>query len=157
MSKIMEKILASAPDDDYIIRAIVIESKGQDPIRLCDEYEDLELGGHMHRGSNISISLPKKSTNGQQNLSFGLWNAHGEALEYVDKALRNNDIVYVTLYEYLASDLDNFVTKTKPMNVKGGSFRGIQAKFDASFQDLLNSAFPRERYTDKTAPAIQYM
>ena len=156
MSEALKIAYASAPIDEFLINALEIEIDGIEPLLICDGYEHQVLGGRNFRPSSISVSLPRKANTGQQNLVFGLWNAYGEAQEYVDKALSTNSSVKVTYYQYLSSDKDNYALKLPAMTVVGGTFQGIQAKFEASYQDLLNLAFPRERYTSETSPAIQY-
>lgn len=154
---VLAEVYASNPQDEYIIHALEIKINGEEPIRVCNGYEDLMLSGHEYEAGSISVSLPKRTNTGQQTLVFGLWNVYGVAQDYVTRALESNSIVFVTYHQYLGSDTDNPISSTPLMPIIGGTFSGVQARFEASFQDLLNTAFPRQRYTSETAPGIQYM
>lgn len=154
---ILAEIYASNPSDDFIIHALEIVLNENESVRVCTGFEDKLLSGKHYEAGSISVSLPKRTNTGQQTLTFGLWNISGIAQDYVTRALEAYEVVYVTYYQYLNSDLDNPVDQTQKMPIVGGSFSGITARFEASFHDLLNTAFPRERFTSETAPAIQYM
>lgn len=156
MSELFKRFCASAPVDLYVIRALEIRFKDE-VVRICDGYEDLMLGGELYQASDIGIQLPRRSTNGQQKLNFEIYNATGIVDKYIDIALEQNESVFVTLYEYLSNDLENYQTKIPPMSISGGIVQGMSVKIEAGFQDLLNMTFQRDRYTSATAPGIQFL
>lgn len=156
MNEKLKEVFASNPVDIYVIRALDITLKDE-VVRICDGYEDLTLGGNKYIASDIGITIPKKSTNGQQKLNFEIFNATGEVERYIDQALEENITVMVTFYEYLSNDLERFASKIPPMAVSGGVTQGMSVKIEAEFQDTLNMTFQRERYTSETSPGIQYI
>lgn len=156
MSELLKTVYASNPDDLYIIHAIEIEVANMPPILVCDGYVDRVLGGRKFEAGNITVSLPRRASAGAQKLNFGIWNAQGKAIDYVDKALESNSSALVTYYQYLDNDLDNPVMMTKKMNVKEGKFSNNTAVFEAQYHDMLNTQFPRPTYNSKSAPALQY-
>lgn len=156
MSDILKEYFASAPVDIYDIVALDIVFNNK-TIRICDGYENMMLGGNEYLASNIAVNLPNRSTTGQQNLTFGIWNATGEVQKLIDEALGGNHSVTAIVYQYLSNDLDSYANIVSPMNVVGGTIQGIGIKIDCSYHDLLNDKYPRETYNDKSSPGIQWL
>lgn len=152
---------ASAPTDELAIATIEVQVPGNDPIRICNGYEDQWLGvdGVMRffEAGSLSVALPAKNTTGQQTLRFGVSAVSGMAQRYVDDALASGQVSTMIFREYLLSDPTTPARRPYLMTIVGGAFEGADATFEGSYYDLLNSAWPRERYTAQTAPGIQYL
>lgn len=158
---VLSVVYASAPTDEVIIPALIIDVPDAEPIRICCGFEDHLLGvdgayQHFEAGS-LSIALPKKDTSGQQSLTFGVANVNGIAQRHVDTALESGESVLMTYLEFLASDKSAPASRPYKMILAGGQFEGVEAQFEGSYQDLLNTAWPRERYTAQNAPGIKYL
>jgi len=158
---IIDIVYASAPAAEVIIPTLEIQIPGKDPIRVCMGFEDQMLGidgdYYLFEAGSISISLPKKNTSGQQSLTFGVANLDGRDQEYVDAALESGEMVPLIYREYLASDKSAPARQPLTMVMTGGSMEGGESRFEASFYDLLNAAWPRERYTAESAPGLRYL
>lgn len=152
---------ASAPTDEVAIASLEINVPGHDPIRICNGYEDQWLGidgvYRFFEAGSLSVALPAKNTTGQQTLSFGVPGVNGIAQRYVDDALEAGEVVTMTYRMYLVSDKSAPAERPRVMTVVGGGFEGADATFEGSYYDLLNSAWPRERYTVESAPGVQYL
>lgn len=152
---------ASAPTDEVAIATIEINVPGKPPIRVCNGFEDQYLGvdgvPQLFEAGSLSVSLPAKNTTGQQTLRFGIAGVDGIAQRHVDDALAAGEVVTMTYRMYLASDTSAPAERPRVMTVVGGHFEGGEVVFEGSYFDLLNSAWPRERYTAETAPGIQYL
>lgn len=157
----LQVVYASRPTDDFIIRTLEINVAGQPPIRICQGYKDyvLRVNGVpvLFEGGALSVSLPAKNSTGQQTLTFGVSGVNGIANKYVELALESDDIAIMTYREYLNSDRTAPARKPYVMSILGGAFEGPDAIFDGGYYDLLNSAWPRDRYTSITAPGTQYL
>lgn len=158
---ILAKVYASAPTDQVLIPSIEILVPGKPPIRICVGFENQLLGVngvyHEFEAGSISIALPKKDTTGNQRLSFGVSNINGTAQEYIDSALESGVKIPLIYREYLSTDLSAPARKPYELIITGGSLVEGEARFEASYHDLLNSAWSRERYTAETAPGIRYL
>lgn len=158
---ILATVYASAPAAEVIIPALEIRVPGKDPIRVCGGYEDHTLGvggsDYLFKAAPIAVSLPKRDTSGQQNLAFAVAGLDGTEQAHIEAALEDDELVEIVYLEYLASDKTAPARVPLVMVVVGGVIEGMEAKFEASFYDLLNSAWPRERYTAESAPGLKYL
>lgn len=157
---ILSVVYASAPAGEVIIATLEIVVPGHPPIRICDGYENHMLGvdgqmTHFEAGS-LQVALPARNTTGQQTLSFGVANVNGIAQRYVDDALEAGEQVKLVYRAYLESDKSAPAERPRTMTLNGGQFQRGEAVFEAGYYDLLNAAWPRERYTAETAPGIRY-
>lgn len=160
MTTILKTVYASG-GSDVIIPSIEIQIAGLEPIRICQGFEDQLLGVdgtyHLFEAGSLSVSLPALNTSGQQNLNFGVANVNGVAQQYVDHALETDERVILIYREYLESDKSAPAKRPYTMIIRGGRFEAGEAEFQASYYDLLNVAWPRERYTAQNAPGIKYL
>lgn len=158
---ILAVVYASAPTDEVIIPTLEIQLPGGAPIRICVGFEDQYLGVdgayQMFEAGSLSISLPSKNTSGQQTLAFGVAGVNGRAQRYVDQALESGVRIPLIYREYLESDKSAPARRPYTLVLSGGEFEGDEAQFEASYYDLLNTSWPRERYTAATAPGLRYL
>lgn len=160
MSKI-KQWYASAPTDDYGIPTIEIIIPGYGSLRYCNGFEDryFEVDGvpHLFEASPISVGLPKKDTSGQQTLRFGFQGVEREAQIEIDRALQSLQEIRMIYRYYLNSDITTPAERPRELVVVGGTIDPPNVVFEGSYYDLLNSAWPRDRYTVETAPGIEWM
>lgn len=158
---ILKTVYASAPVDSLVIQAIQIRVRGEVVHRVCLGFEDLYLGVdgvmRLFTAGALSIALPARNASGQQTLRFGASGVTGEAQRAIDEALENKDIVLLEYYEFLDQDRTAPAKRPYIMDIVGGGFEGVDVTLEASYFDLLNHAWPRERYTQQTAPGVQYL
>lgn len=158
---ILNVVYASAPTDILLLATLEIRISGLDPIYLIHGFKDRMLGvnGDMKNfiATNISIALPAKNTTGQQNLTFGLANVNGQVQRYVEHALETDVPAKIIYREYIDNDISQPANNPIEMDISGGQFEGGEVRIEASFYDLLNVAWPRERYNQNNAPGIRYI
>lgn len=158
---IIKTVYASAPTDQVIIGSLEILVPGLDPLRVAADFESHWLGVdgvmQLFEAGPLSIALPSRDTRGNQALRFGVSGVSGQAQRYVEDALKASAPSTMIYREYLSSDKTAPASRPVTMDIVGGYFEGPDAIFEGSFYDLLNSAWPRERYTSITAPGIQWL
>lgn len=162
MPTALDVIYASAPTDVVLIPTLEILVPGEDPIRVCNGFEDFEAtleddSTVTFIAGNLVIDLPEKNDTGKQTLKFGLWNASGEAQAAVVAALNSDTPTEIVYREFDSSDLSAPVSLPQSFTLTGGSFEGVEVQLEASYYDILNTAWPRERYTNLNAPGIAYL
>lgn len=132
------------------------------PILLCNGFEDHTCVDENGRSvtfiaSGISIALPKKDNAGDQSLTFAIDNVTGEAQSLIDAAIEANERVTLIYRPFLASDKSTPADPPYRMTVLSGSTQGTAVQVQAGFFDLLNTAWPRDRYTATFAPGLRYL
>lgn len=158
---VLQEFFASKPVGVFLIRTLEIRINGEEPLRICQGYEDqwLMADGVLRKftAGALDVELPAENDSGNQTLSFGFAGANGIANNYVHKALASDDVAIMVYREYLNTDRTAPARKPYTMTVKGGAFEGPNVVFEGGYYDLLNSAWPRDRYTSITAPGVQYL
>lgn len=156
---LLKKAYSSA--DDEIIRTLEIKPSGIDPIRVCTGFEDRTLTLEDDTEAEfiagpLSIKRPSKNTSGQQLLSLSIANASSEGQQAIEAALESGEEVPVIYREYVASDLSAPASRPYRMTLRGGAFQGIMIQIEAGYFDLLNTQWPRDRYTADRFPGLRY-
>ncbi|MCK0153851.1 DUF1833 domain-containing protein [Alcanivorax sp. S6407] len=162
MPTALDVIYASAPTGVVLIPTLDIRVPGEAPIRVCNGFEDIEVtleddSTVTFTAGNLVIDLPEKNDTGKQTLKFGLWNANGDAQAAVVAALEATTPTEIIYREFDSSDLSAPASLPQSFTLVGGSFEGVEVQLEASYYDILNTAWPRERYTQLNAPGIAYL
>lgn len=154
-------VYASAPSAEVIIPTLELSPPGDEPIRICNGFEDQTVTLETDQlatfqAGPVEVGLPARNTSGQQRLTFGVANVTGFAQQAVERSLESGARVPVVYREYLHSDLSAPAARPIRMVLTGGVFEGIQLQLTAAYYDLLNTAWPRDRYTAEFAPGLKY-
>lgn len=131
-------------------------------IHLCQGFTDttaaLETAEVVtFTATDFVAQLPARGENGLQNVQFTI-GATLDVLNKIDAAIENYNKVYVDYREYLLSDLTAPAKPVQTMVVTPYTFNSDtnQISFVAGFNDLVNKAWPRTRYTTKITPGLKY-
>lgn len=166
ISTFLQTVYSTAPPNALLLETIEIQVPNLQPLRYVDGFEDMQLGTTVGAGTpaysaftaaNISIDLPKVSAGGNQTLKFGFAGAADIAEPYIRAALESATPSVLIYRQYLASDLSKPCRTHYTMTIVGGEIKGGDVIFEAAYMDMLNLAWPRERYTSESAPGIRYM
>jgi len=162
MSELLKKVYASAPSEHVIIQTLEIKPPNASPIYVCTGFEDIvakleDETSVTFIAGNLAVSRPKRSDKIDQTLSFGIWNVAKEAHNVIVGALESDEQTDIIYREYLYPDMSQPAFNGLTFAMVGGSFEGMMCTIEAAVFDALNTAYPRERFTNLNAPAIQYM
>lgn len=114
-----------------------------------------EIDGDIYEASAFTVQLPERSDNGFQDLNFSICGVNGECYQYVKRALASHTATYLTVSQRHPEDLSLLYELT--LTVTGGQITRERADFTASFCDMLNTEFPKLRYTAYNAPGLKYV
>jgi len=161
-SPTLDEIYASAPPDVVLLKTLEIDVPGIDNIYLCEGFED--VSAHLENGSvvtfrcgSLAIGRPERSDSTKQNLKFGVWNANGE-VNKASKAMEAADEESMVYFrEYVVGEYGGPKYGPLPATIEKIMIQGINATISASYRDILNTAYPRQRYTNLNAPGIRYL
>lgn len=158
ISQMLQRVYASAPVDALLIQSLRIYGVGFESLNLVHGYSETVLQGVAHEPCQITFSLPEKSTTGNQKLKFAIGLVDSRAQRIAESAIESNSIVYLTYTEYLASNMNAPARPPITMVVVGGDFpNNATVQIEAQYFDMLNLAWPRERYTVDKAPGVKYI
>ena len=119
--------------------------------------EDITLDGQLYTASCFSVALPDRSTNTFQDITFSIGDVNEEISQYLSRALGTNQKLpnKVILRQFNPFTLEKqyeFELTITSVVLKQGN-----AQFTASFADMVNTEFPKLRYTSENAPGIVYV
>ena len=158
---ILEQVYASG--GDVLINTLELSCEAWDEsVLLCDGFEDQLCITEEDRAvtfiaSGIAVELPDRGTSGGQKLKFAIDNVTGEAQQKIDAALEAEQRIILTYRCYLASDKSEPAEAPYRMTVLEGEINGPSVQVEAGYYDLINSAFPRDRYDTEFAPGLKYL
>lgn len=125
-------------------------------LRYILDQQPRTMEGTLYDAAAFTVQLPERSESGFTDLSFSICGANGEAFRYVQQALQSSAPTYLTLQHRHPEDL-TAVLYELTLTVTGGQLTREAAVFTASFCDMLNTEFPKLRYTAQNAPGLKYV
>ncbi|WP_407575330.1 DUF1833 family protein [Raoultella terrigena] len=157
---ILNRLYASS-GSEVIIETLQINI-GDTVHYFCKGYDDItattENGDSItYKASSIDIALPARNSDGTQDLQFAISNIDGEVSTAIRNALENRDTGSLTYRQYVSSDLSAPATVPYTLAIKSGSWTAIQAQITAGYMNVLDTAWPRFRYTLNEFPGLRYM
>lgn len=118
-------------------------------------YEDKIINDLKYTASAFSVQLPERSDSGFTDLAFSICGVSGQCYAYVRNALMSHTTTYLTLKQW-HSETGELMYQQR-LTVTGGQLTRDTANFTASFCDMLNTEFPKLRYTVNNAPGLKYV
>ncbi|WP_395609590.1 DUF1833 family protein [Pseudomonas sp. B22129] len=127
---------------------------------LTDGFEDLEVGLEtgglaMFKACGISIALPKRGSDGKQDLKFALCNIDGSVSGFLRAALKDRREINMVYREYISTDLVH-PSKILRYKVKNGSVTATEAQIVAGYFNLLETLWLRYNYIGTLFPGMRY-
>lgn len=106
--------------------------------------------------SGLAVALPDQSASGSQDMVFQFDGVSIIALEYIDLAIADYAEVTATLYTY--THLHRDAPQKSPLTLQVVSAVADKKSFQAAckHRDVINSPFPKLRYTPKITPGLKY-
>jgi hypothetical protein len=162
MSLTLSRIYTSAPTDDAQLALMQLSCAAwAAPIRLAVSARDEVVtlpGGEVatFRWSGLSVNFPDQQASGSGDLSFSIGGVTDEAFTAIDDAIAADAVVTATLYVY--TQLNRAAPQKTPLTleVTGIVNDGMSFQCAAQVRDIINSTFPRLRYTPDVAPGLKY-
>lgn len=151
---ILQRLFASG-GEEVLLDTLTITANGN-VYRLIDAYEDITLGGEVFTACAMSLKLPKRNTDGAQSLSFTLSNIMGEASQVLRTAIENQTGITVRYRLFTSADL-NLVEEDYTMDLKSASWNNLQIELTCGYMGILDTAWPRNRYTLIFSPGIRWI
>lgn len=128
-------------------------TKGWDDITVT--LEDGETATFL--ASAIDIALPARNADGTQDLKFAISNIDGIVSNSILSALENLNGATVTYRRYISTDLSAPAVSPFTMAIKSGYWTAVEVQITAGYMNVLDTAWPRYRYTLPSFPGLRYL
>ncbi|STR68195.1 ArsR family transcriptional regulator [Raoultella ornithinolytica] len=107
--------------------------------------------------AGIDIALPARNSDGTQDLQFAISNIDGGVSTAIRDALGNLDTGTLTYRQYISTDLSAPASVPYTLAIKSAPGRHYKHKITAGYMNVLDTAWPRFRYTLNEFPGLRYM
>ena len=157
---VLNRLYASS-GDEVIIETLQINI-GSGVYYLCKGFEDItavtESGDTItFIAAAIDIALPARNSDGTQDLQFAVDNIDGVTSTAIRAGLENLSNAFLTYRNYVSTDLSAPASVPYTLAIKSGSWTATQAQITAGYMNVLDTAWPRYRYTLPNYPGLRYM
>ncbi|MEI9881418.1 DUF1833 family protein [Atlantibacter hermannii] len=157
---ILNRLYASG-GDEIIIDMLQITFGGQS-YWLTRGWDDitvtLENGAiATFTGSAIDVALPARNADGTQDLKFAISNIDGVVSTAIRNALDNLSDAGLTFRRYVSTDLTAPVTPPFTLAIKEGYWTATEVQITAGYMNILDTSWPRFRYTLPLFPGLRYL
>lgn len=162
MSTILNQICASRPGDDGLLYVLDLSCAAwSEPVRLAassvDETVTHENGDIVtYQWSNVALSLPSRDVSGAEEFAFQINGVTDIVLPLIRQSQAAREVVTCTLRTYAYSDLTT-VEERFDYEAKSTSGTTFQTRIVATFPEIINKPFPKNRNTPQNSPATVYM
>lgn len=134
---------------------LTINNAAVGTLRFILDNQPRKINGDTYEASAFTVQMPERSDSGFSDLSFSICGVNGECYRFIKQVLGSNSPTYLTMREWHPEAL--IVLYTLTLTITGGQITRDRADFTASFCDMLNTEFPKLRYTVYNAPGLKYV
>lgn len=134
---------------------LTIENAEIGELNFILAYEDKKIDDVLYHASAFTVQLPERSDSGFTDLAFSVCGVSGQCYDYAKRTLQSKATTYLTLRQW-HPETEELLYSLK-LTVTGGQLTRGAANFTASFCDMLNTEFPKLRYTTYNAPGLKYV
>lgn len=162
MSTVLDILRSSGGSDCEVHTLEITCTAWTTPLLLCNQFFDFT--GTTEDGRTLTFqavafgaSFPKKDNSGSQTLGIAVDNVTGEAQRRIDQANEAGAGIKIALRTFLESDPSAPAEPPFFFDALAAEIEGPTVQFTAGYFDLLDTAWPRFRYTDQFSPGVKYI
>lgn len=157
---ILSRLYASS-GPEVIIETLEINI-GDEAHYLCKGYEDITAT--TENGDTVTfiacamdIALPARNADGTQDLKFALCNIDGVVSTAIRKAINDRNPASLTYRSFISTDLTAPAAVPYTLAIKSGYWTATEVQITAGYMNVLDTAWPRYRYTLPSFPGLRYI
>ncbi|HAU4359698.1 DUF1833 family protein [Klebsiella oxytoca] len=157
---VLDRLYASSGSE--IIYETLQINVGDSVHYIVKGYEDItavtENGDTVtFKAGAIDIALPARNSDGTQDLQFAIGNIDGSISTIILDAIDNLSESSLTYRNYISTDLSAPSSPPYTLQLKPGYWTAIEAQITAGYMNVLDTAWPRNRYILPFFPGLRYM
>lgn len=129
---------------------------------LCKGYEDITAT--TENGDTVTfiacpmdIALPARNADGTQDLKFALCNIDGVVSTAIRKAINDRNAASLAYRSFISTDLTAPAAVPYTLAIKSGYWTATEVQITAGYMNVLDTAWPRYRYTLPSFPGLRYI
>lgn len=107
--------------------------------------------------SAIDIALPARNSDGTQDLKFAIGNINGAVSTVIRDNLDKIKGSPMTYRCYVSTDLSAPASVPYTLSIKNGYWTALEVQITAGYMNILDTAWPRYRYTLPNFPGLRYI
>lgn len=162
MSTVLDVLRASGGTDCEVHTLEITSTAWPDALLICNQFFDFT--GTTEDGRTLTFiasafdpSLPDKDNSGAQTLGIAVDNVTGEAQRRIDMANEAGATINITLRTFLESDPSAPAEPPYYLDALVAEIEGPTTQFTAGYFNLIDTAWPRRRYTQDFSPGVKYI
>lgn len=129
---------------------------------LVENFEDItadtETGASVKfEAAAMAVALPARNKDGTQDLQFVISNIDGIVSTAIRNALANLNSGTLIMRQYISTDLSFPSAPPLVFQIKDGYWKTTEVQIKAGFLNILDTAWPRYRYTLPVFPGLRYL
>ncbi|WP_058911869.1 DUF1833 family protein [Entomohabitans teleogrylli] len=105
----------------------------------------------------IDIALPARNSDGTQDLKFAICNINGAVSTAIRNAGDAGHSASLIYRNYVSTDLSAPASPPYTLDIKSGYWTATEAQITAGYMNVLDTAWPRYRYTLPNFPGLRYI
>ena len=161
MSNPINIAYASVGNDLFVDTIEATCSAWAAPILICSGYEGRVCGTEDGRtlvflAMAVEEALPVRDNSGYQNLNIALDNTDGKVQAAIEQARAASAHIVLTKRRYLESNL-SYPAERYRLSVLNRQYANDVATLTCGINDLLGTAFPRNKLTALVAPGLIFI
>ncbi|HHL8026085.1 TPA: DUF1833 family protein [Escherichia coli] len=159
-SPTLNRLYASG-GSEILFNTLQITVGGQD-YWLVENFEDVtavtETGVSVtFQAAAMAVALPARNKDGTQDLQFVISNIDGIVSTTIRNALANLSNGSLIMRQYISTDLNSPASPPMVFQIKDGYWKASEVQIRAGFLNILNTGWPRFRYTLPLFPGLRYL
>ncbi|TCL06916.1 DUF1833 family protein [Sodalis ligni] len=105
----------------------------------------------------IDIALPARNADGTQDLKFAISNIDGKVSTAIRNALADLSTAKIIYRNFISTDLTAPASRPFTLTIKSGYWTATEVQITAGYMNILDTAWPRYRYTLPEHPGLRYI
>lgn len=159
-SPTLNRLYASG-GSEILFNTLQITVGGQD-YWMVENFEDIaavteEGAAVTFQASAMVVALPARNKDGTQDLQFAISNIDGIVSTAIRNALANLNSGTLIMRQYISTDLSSPSAPPLVFQIKDGYWKSTEVQIRAGFLNILDTAWPRYRYTLPVFPGLRYL
>jgi len=157
---VLDRIFSSS-GEEVIIPTLQINIKDK-VFWLTQGYEDItatleDKTTQTFIACGINLALPARNANGTQDLKFSISNIEGKVSTVIRDAMDDLQSASLTYRYFIDKDLSAPAALPFTLTIKSGYWLATQVQITAGYKNVLDTAWPRNRYTLPEFPGLRYI